>query len=68
MGVFVTDSVDVTIANLTIADTGGDGIFIGGGVPCRWPVPCVTYLTWVNARSPVWEHSGWTPTLAQQPS
>jgi hypothetical protein len=25
------------VRNLRIADTGGDGIFIGGGVPCRWP-------------------------------
>lgn len=37
MGVWLIDSVDVTIAGLRIADTGGDGIFIGGGVPCRFP-------------------------------
>jgi hypothetical protein len=37
MGVWLEDSVDVTISGLRIADTGGDGIFIGGGVPCRFP-------------------------------
>ena len=36
-GIMMDDSVDVTIANLTIADTGGDGILIVGGVPCRFP-------------------------------
>eukprot|EP01046_Picozoa_sp_COSAG06_P033995 COSAG06_NODE_3520_length_5232_cov_6.600429_5_plen_235_part_00 len=37
MGLWLIDSVDVTIRNLRISDTGGDGIFIGGAVPCRFP-------------------------------
>ena len=37
MGLILVDSVDITISGLTISDTGGDGIFIGGGVPCRFP-------------------------------
>ena len=37
MGLWLVDSVDVTIRGLSIVDTGGDGIFVGGGVPCRFP-------------------------------
>jgi hypothetical protein len=37
MGLWLVDSTDVTLSGLTISDTGGDGIFIGGGVPCRFP-------------------------------